>query len=41
MGIYTAKADTPKSELAPGGGSNVQYAETDSASGQPVQNGRA
>jgi hypothetical protein len=40
MGIYTAKTDAPKSELAPGGGTNnVQYAETDSATGQPVQNG--
>ena len=39
MGIYTAKADAPKSELAPGGGtSNPQYAETDPKTGQPVQN---
>jgi hypothetical protein len=39
MGIYTAKSDTPKSQLEPGGGtSNVQYAETDPATGQPVQN---
>lgn len=39
MGIYTAKPDTPKSELAPGGGTSiVQYAETDPKTGQPVQN---
>ncbi len=39
MGIYAAKADAPKSELAPGGGtSNVQYAQTDPTTGQPVQN---
>jgi hypothetical protein len=40
MGIYTAKPDTPKSQLEPGGGTNnVQYAQTDPKTGQPVQNG--
>ena len=40
MGIYTAKPDTPKAQLEPGGGtSNVQYAQTDPKTGQPVQNG--
>jgi hypothetical protein len=40
MGIYTAKPDAPKSEVLPGGGTNnVQYAQTDPATGQPVQNG--
>lgn len=40
MGIYTAKADAPKSEVEAGGGTNnVQYAEMDPATGQPVQNG--
>jgi hypothetical protein len=40
MGQYTAKPDTPKSQLEPGGGtSNVQYAETDPKTGQPVPNG--
>jgi hypothetical protein len=39
MGIYTAKADAPKSQLEPGGGTNsTQYAETDPKTGQPVQN---
>jgi hypothetical protein len=39
MGIYTAKPDTPKSQLEPGGGTNnVQYAQTDPKTGQPVQN---
>jgi hypothetical protein len=39
MGIYTAKPDAPKSQLAPGGGTNnTAYAQTDPASGQPVQN---
>ncbi len=39
MGIYAAKPDAPKSELAPGGGtSNAQYAQTDPTTGQPVQN---
>jgi len=39
MGIYTAKPDTPKSELEPGGGtSNVEYAEPDPETGKPVQN---
>jgi hypothetical protein len=40
MGIYTAAPNTPKSELAPGGGtSNVKYAATDPKTKQPVQNG--
>jgi hypothetical protein len=40
MGQYEAKPDTPKSELAPGGGtSNTQYAVTDPETGQPVSNG--
>ena len=40
MGQYEAKPDTPKSELAPGGGtSNTQYALTDPKTGQPVSNG--
>jgi hypothetical protein len=39
MGIYTAKPDTPKSQLEPGGGTNnTQYAQTDPKTGQPVQN---
>ena len=40
MGQFVAKAGTPKSELAPGGGtSNAQYAETDPQTKQPVSNG--
>jgi hypothetical protein len=40
MGIYQALPTTPKSELAPGGGTdNTQYAATDPKTGQPVQNG--
>jgi hypothetical protein len=40
MGQYEAKPDTPKSELAAGGGtSNTQYALTDPKTGQPVSNG--
>jgi len=40
MGQYEAKPDTPKSQLAPGGGtSNTQYAVTDPQTGQPVSNG--
>jgi hypothetical protein len=40
MGQYEAKPDTPKSELAPGGGtSNSQYAVTDPKTNQPVSNG--
>jgi len=40
MGQFTAKAGTPKSQLAPGGGtSNPQYAETDPQTKQPVSNG--
>lgn len=40
MGQYTAKPDTPNEQLEPGGGtSNVQYAETDPKTGQPVPNG--
>jgi hypothetical protein len=39
MGIYTAKPDAPKSQLAPGGGTNnPDYAQTDPKTGQPVQN---
>ena len=40
MGTYVAKPGTPKSELAPGGGtSNAQYAVTDPKTQQPVANG--
>jgi hypothetical protein len=40
MGIYTAKPDAPKAQLAPGGGTNnTDYAQTDPKTGQPVQNG--
>jgi hypothetical protein len=40
MGIYTAKPDAPKAQLAPGGGtSNVAYAAIDPKTKQPVQNG--
>jgi hypothetical protein len=40
MGQYQAKADAPKSELSPGGGtSNPDFAETDPKTGQPVSNG--
>jgi hypothetical protein len=40
MGQYEAKPDTPKSELAPGGGTNnPQYAATDPKTSQPVSNG--
>lgn len=39
MGQYTAKPDAPKSELAPGGGTNnVQYAAVDPKTNQPVSN---
>jgi hypothetical protein len=39
-GPYTAKPDTPKAQLAPGGGTNnPQYAQTDPKTGQPVPNG--
>lgn len=39
MGIYQAKADTPKSQLEPGGGTNnTTYAQVDPKTGQPVQN---
>jgi len=39
MGIYTAKPDTPKAQLEPGGGTNnTQYALTDPKTGAPVQN---
>jgi hypothetical protein len=39
MGIYTAKPNTPKSELMPGGGTdNKAYAAVDSTTGQPIQN---
>lgn len=40
MGQYQAKPDTPKSQLAPGGGTNnPQYAATDPKTNQPVSNG--
>jgi hypothetical protein len=40
MGIYTAKAGTPKSQLMPGGGTdNAAYAVVDATTKQPVQNG--
>jgi hypothetical protein len=40
MGIYIAKAGTPKTELMPGGGtSNAQYAQIDPQTKAPVQNG--
>jgi hypothetical protein len=40
MGQFTAKPDTPKSQLAPGGGtSNQKYAVVDSTTKQPVPNG--
>jgi hypothetical protein len=40
MGIYTAKANTPKSQLMPGGGTdNTAYAAVDPTTKQPVQNG--
>jgi hypothetical protein len=40
MGQYEAKPGTPKSQLAPGGGTgNTQYAVTDPKTGQPVPNG--
>jgi small-conductance mechanosensitive channel len=40
MGQYTAKPDTPKSELAPGGGTNnTRYAVVDPKTDQPVSNG--
>jgi hypothetical protein len=39
MGQYTAKPDAPKSQLAPGGGTNnPQYAEVDPKTSQPVSN---
>src|SRR6266511_673109 len=40
MGRFEAKPDTPKAQLAVGGGTdNPQWAVTDSASKQPVSNG--
>lgn len=40
MGIYTAKPNTPKSDLMPGGGTdNAAFALTDPKTQQPVQNG--
>jgi hypothetical protein len=40
MGIYTAKPDTPKAQLMPGGGTdNATYAAIDPNTKQPVQNG--
>ena len=39
MGIYTAKAGAPKTELLPGGGTDdAAYAQVDPATKQPVQN---
>lgn len=39
MGQYTAKPDTPKAQLAPGGGTNnTTYAQTEAKTGAPVQN---
>lgn len=40
MGIYTAKAGTPKAQLLVGGGTdNAKYAQIDPTTKQPVQNG--
>jgi len=40
MGQYTAKAGTPKAQLAPGGGtSNKEFAQIDPKTKQPVSNG--
>ncbi len=40
MGQYTAKPDAPKSELAPGGGTNnPQYAAVDPETNKPASNG--
>jgi hypothetical protein len=40
MGQYAAKTGTPKSQLAPGGGtSNTKYAQLDPKTNQPVANG--
>lgn len=40
MGQFAAKPGAPKSQLAPGGGTNdAQYAATDPKTGQPVANG--
>jgi len=40
MGQFEAKPNTPKAELAPGGGtSNEQFAVIDSETGQPAANG--
>lgn len=39
MGQYTAKPDTPKAQLAPGGGTNnTTYAQTDPKTSAPVPN---
>lgn len=39
MGIYSAAANTPKSQLAPGGGTdNAKYAAVDPNTKQPAQN---
>jgi hypothetical protein len=39
MGIYEAKPDAPKAQLAPGGGTNnTDFAQTDPKTGAPVQN---
>jgi hypothetical protein len=40
MGQFTAKPDAPKSELAPGGGTNnPEFAQVDPKTQQPVSNG--
>lgn len=40
MGRYEAKPNTPKAELAPGGGTeNEQFAVIDSETGEPAENG--
>ncbi len=40
MGHYEAKPNTPKSELAPGGGTeNEEFAVTDPKTGEPAENG--
>jgi len=40
MGIYTAKAGTPKAQIMPGGGTdNAAFAAIDPQTKQPVQNG--
>jgi hypothetical protein len=39
MGIYTAKAGTPKAQLLVGGGTdNASFAQIDPTTKQPIQN---